>query len=265
MPIVQVNDIHLYYETYGQGEPLVLIAGFSADHTAWQEVVDKFKNNFQVIVFDNRGAGQSDIPPGPYTIETLCKDVVSLCDQLEIQQAHFVGNSMGGFMVQYLAGKFPERVKTATISNSTYGPEHAFNLYLDIQLELIKAGTPFELVVKSSCTWVYSYDFLMNKGKFQDVVKLALNNPYPFTLEGYENQHHALKNFNSKAWLGTIKSPTLVIGSDEDLIFPVAAIRALTDYIPNSNYIEFKRCGHLPMVEYPEQFVKVVKEFIGGS
>ena len=65
MPIAKINGINLYYEDYGKGDPLVLIAGFSVDHSVWQPVIDLLSHCYRVIVFDNRGVGQSDTPPGP--------------------------------------------------------------------------------------------------------------------------------------------------------------------------------------------------------
>jgi 3-oxoadipate enol-lactonase len=262
MPHIKANEVNLYYEMHGEGEPLVLIAGFSADSTAWSEVVDSFKQDFQVVVLDNRGVGQSEIPMGSYTIVEMAQDVISLCDKLHINKAHFIGNSMGGFIVQSLIHRFPDRVNTAIISNSTYTADCGFNLYLQAQLDFLKAGVPVDLLVRASCSWVYSYDFLVTRSQYEEVVQLALNNPFPFTLEGYEGQFSALKEFNSLPWLNTIKTPTLILGSDNDLIFPEPSIRALSEHIPDAKYHGFRNCGHLPMIEYPEEFTQVVKSFI---
>lgn len=246
MPTLKANGINLFYESHGQGEPLVLIAGFSADHTAWREVVDRFKQDFKVIVFDNRGVGQSDTPRGPYNIELMCKDALALCDELGISQAHFVGSSMGGFIVQHLAGKFPDRVKTLTITNSAKTPDYAFNLYLQTQLDLLKAGAPLDLIIKTSCTWVYSYDYLVGKDKFNEVVQLGMEAPYPFTVEAYEAQYHALKTFNSTPWISSINRPALVIGAEEDIIFPESSIKALANSIPSAQYVGFKNAAICP-------------------
>nr|WP_258956523.1 alpha/beta fold hydrolase [Legionella sainthelensi] len=69
MPRIKVNDISMYYERHGQGEPIVFIAGFSADHLAWAAIVEYLKEKYQVILFDNRGIGQTDIPEGLYSID----------------------------------------------------------------------------------------------------------------------------------------------------------------------------------------------------
>jgi pimeloyl-ACP methyl ester carboxylesterase len=94
MPKITVNDITMYYETHGEGEPLILISGFGADHLMWDEVVSRLKNNYKVIVFDNRGAGQTDVPQKPYTIAEMSDDTAQLCHQLHIKKAHFIGNSI---------------------------------------------------------------------------------------------------------------------------------------------------------------------------
>jgi len=265
MPKVKVNDINIYYERHGQGEPLILIGGFGADHTIWDSIDDIFSKHYEVIVFDNRGAGQTDVPMGAYTIEQLTKDVVSLCKALKITKAHFIGNSMGGYILQELACHYPSLVKSAIISNSTNGGRTCFHNYLEAQLELIKAEVPLNVLIKATCSWVYSIDYLLQPGILNVLIQEQLENPYPFTINGYEGQYAALKNFNSKQWLNKINVPTLVIGADQDLIFSELSIKALADNIPDAEYYCFQQCGHLPFIEYPEKFINVVLDFISKA
>lgn len=262
MPKIKVNDINMYYEIQGEGEPLVLIAGFSVDHTTWQSVVDIFKKNFQVIVFDNRGAGQTDAPIGQYSIAQMADDTAKLCAALNITNAHFIGNSMGGFILQYLARHYAHLVKSATISNSALTIECVFHLYVAAQLQFIKANAPVRALIIASCSWAFSYDFLMQRNMLEAMIALGLNNPYPFTLAGYEGQYAALDVFDSRAFAPEINVPTLVVSGDEDKIFSEPTTKALADAIPHSTYHCFKTCGHLPMVEYPEQFAAIVTQWI---
>lgn len=262
MPKINVNNIEMYYESHGEGEPIVLIAGFSADHTVWNGIIDGLKDAHQVIVLDNRGAGQTDVPKGPYSIEQMASDVIALCDQLGVDKAHFIGNSMGGYIVQTLAYQYPNRVKSVIISNSTTSTQCGFHLYVNAQLELMKANAPIIPLIKASCSWAFSHQFLIQPGVMDYLIKISLENPYPFSLVGYEGQYAALDNFDSKPWVSNIKVPTLVIGSDEDLIFIEKLIKSLKDQIPHASYYSFENCGHLPFIEYPEQFVNVVLEHI---
>jgi len=262
MPKITIKDIEMYYEIHGTGEPIIFIGGFSVDHTAWLDVIERFKDSYQVVLFDNRGAGQTSAPKNAYTIEQMAEDVVSLCKKLNIKQSHFIGNSMGGFILQTLAYKHPNLVKTAIISNSTYTINSCFHYYVSAQFELLKANAPLSALIKASCCWAFSFQFLSQPGMLERLIQLTLNNPYPFTLTGYEGQYAALDKFNSSDWVNQIKVPTLIISGDQDLIFREPLVKSLAEKIPNANYYCFKNCGHLPYLEYPDQFAKVVKEFI---
>jgi pimeloyl-ACP methyl ester carboxylesterase len=262
MPTSKINDITLYYESHGQGEPVVLIAGFGSDHTVWGGIVNLLKDSHQVIVLDNRGIGQTDVPTGIYSIKQMAQDVIALCDHLGVKKAHFVGNSMGGFIVQSLAYHYPDRTKSILISNSTTNAQCCFNIYLAAQLELLKAEAPLISLIKSSCSWVFSYGFLSQPEVFANLVQLTLDNPYPFTITGYEGQYAAIKAFDSRQWINQINVSTLVMGADEDLIFNEKSVKSLADSILGSTYFSFSHCGHLPFIEYPEKFARLVVEHV---
>ncbi|WP_133131341.1 alpha/beta fold hydrolase [Legionella yabuuchiae] len=261
MTHTKINDIEMYYETHGKGEPIVFISGFSADHTLWREVTDFFKKKYQVVLFDNRGAGRTEVPEGDYSIEQMADDVAALCSHLGLTKANFVGNSMGGFILQSLMKRHHKLIKTAVISNSASTINSCYKIYLASHLEFLKANAPMEALAKASCSWVYSYQFLSKKDVFQKLVQFELDNPYPFTIKGYEGQYAALQSFNSESWLSTIEIPTLVIGSDQDLIFRESLIKALSVNLPKASYFGFKECGHLPPLEYPEAFYELVQNF----
>lgn len=262
MPKIKLNDISMYYEIHGKGEPIIFIAGFSADHTTWQEIIDLFKNHYQVILFDNRGAGQTDAPKGPYSIEQMANDVVLLCSNLNIKHAHFVGNSMGGYILQTLAFKYPELVKSAVISNSAMMTHCCFHFYVEAQLEFIKSNTPLTALIKASCSWAFSYRFLSQPGMFDRLLKWGIENPYPFTIDGYEAQYAALDIFDSRNWISKINVPTLVLGSDQDLIFNESIVKQLANQIPKAKYHGFSDCGHLPHLEHPQVYFNVIKTFL---
>lgn len=264
MPKITVNDISMYYEIHGEGEPLVLIAGFSADMTTWLPCLEVLKKQFQVIVFDNRGAGQTDAPFGKYSITQMADDVAALCVALNIKQAHFVGNSMGGFILQKLALNYASLVKSAVISNSTTSANCVFHLYVDAQLQLIKAKAPLRSIIQASCCWAFSYRFLTQPGTLDLLLEIGMNNPHPFTVTGYEGQYAALDHFDSHSWAADIDVPVLVLAGDQDLIFSEASIKSLAEIIPSAAYYCFEECGHLPMMEYPEQFAEIVSGFVNA-
>lgn len=98
-----INKANLYYETHGRGEPLLMIQGWGMDITGWQYIIEPLSQQFQVIVFDNRGAGRSEVTPGKYTTRLLADDAAALLDHLRIDHVHVLGWSMGGMIAQELA------------------------------------------------------------------------------------------------------------------------------------------------------------------
>jgi 3-oxoadipate enol-lactonase len=112
MPTVLVNGIHLYYEVHGQGEPLVIIGGLSIDISEYPLMIKDLASDFQVIAFDNRGAGRTDKPDSPYSIEMMADDTEGLLTSLGISQAHVLGFSMGGRIAIDFTLKHPEQVKS---------------------------------------------------------------------------------------------------------------------------------------------------------
>src|SRR3954470_2981688 len=110
MPSVLFNELELYYEETGSGPPLLLIAGLSGNTLGWSMLQPVLAEHFRVIAFDNRGAGRSSAPPGPYTTAQMAQDAVALLDYFDIDRAHIIGQSMGGMIAQELALAHPERV-----------------------------------------------------------------------------------------------------------------------------------------------------------
>ena len=118
MPKMLVNSLNFYYETHGEGEALVFIHGLGSSTQDWERQLDYFSSRYQVILFDVRGHGQTDKPPGPYSVPLFAQDLAGLLDTLGIPAAHICGISMGGMIAFQMAVYYPEMVKTLTVVNS---------------------------------------------------------------------------------------------------------------------------------------------------
>ena len=105
--LVNANGINIYYEKSGSGPYLILIEGLGAATYLWEKQVPEFSKHFTTVVYDNRGVGKSDKPPGPYTIKMMADDLAGLMDTLKIPKAHILGASMGGFIAQEFALSYP--------------------------------------------------------------------------------------------------------------------------------------------------------------
>src|SRR5262245_57316151 len=103
MPRLQAHGIEIFYDVHGAGEPLLLIAGFACDHTIWSAVCPLLASRYRVIVFDNRGVGQTSAPEAAMTIPQMAEDAAGLLDGLGLGRVHVAGHSMGGMIAQELA------------------------------------------------------------------------------------------------------------------------------------------------------------------
>jgi pimeloyl-ACP methyl ester carboxylesterase len=122
LPVAKINEINMYYELHGEGEPIVLIAGLSMDITSMELIISCLSKKYQVLAFDNRGAGRSDKPNIPYTIDMMANDTADLLRALNIAQAHVVGMSMGGRIAMSLALRHPESVKSLVLASTSARP-----------------------------------------------------------------------------------------------------------------------------------------------
>ncbi|WP_157671385.1 alpha/beta fold hydrolase [Francisella halioticida] len=264
MPKVKVNDINIYYEIRGEGYPLVLISGFGADHITWGKFADKLALKYKIILFDNRGSGQTDCPDQEYSMEQLAKDVKNLCDYLNIEKASFIGYSMGGFIVQQLAHDYSELCENIIILNSATKITKHYSLFMQAFYALLNNDTIApEILAKLFLPWAYSDSFLSNELNVDKIIETIAKKPHPFTLIGFKNQRSAVDNFDSTGWIKTVRTPALIVGSKKDIIFYEKNIRNLFELMPNSKYFKFKNVGHLPYIEEPDKLLQVVHEFIG--
>lgn len=262
MPKIKINDISIYYEEHGQGEPLVLISGLNSEHVIWTSVLDKFAKHYRVILLNNRGAGQTDAPDGPYTIEQMADDAIDLCKKLQIEKAHFIGSSMGSCIVQAIAYRHPEFLKSIIASNALMVLHASFLFNAQAQVELRKANAPMAAIIKTACAWGFSYHFLAQPGRIEQYVQASMANPYPITAKAAEAQLAALEVFDSRSWASSIKVPMLIISADQDIVIPERLSQDLAREIPHAEYYSFTDCGHIPYVEYPAEYFEVAHKFL---
>lgn len=260
MPSIHLNHISLYYETQGHGVPIVFVAGFNVDHHCWDPIVDECAKIGQTLVFDHRGTGRSDCPDVPYSIEMMANDVLALCDALDLERCHFIGASMGVGIVLYLAHHHPERCRTLVLSNGFTQIDPRFLYFANTQVKLLESGAEPSLIAKLSWPWIFSTAFLTKPGVL-DLLNSALAESPPLDKTGSANQLHALSTLDNRPLLNQIQTPTLVIGSNQDLIVPESEIRFLANHLPNADYYCFTGIGHAPHIEAPETFNDIVQKF----
>jgi len=262
MPQAKLNDISLYYEIYGKGKPLLLIAGLGSDNSSWAGVVKIFSKRFQAIVFDNRGAGRSSIIRKQHTIRRMADDAVRILDYLGIERAYIIGHSMGGYIAQEMAINYPDRVDRLVLESTAPVSSKRNNiLFEDIYNQLEREGYS-EAWVKRWAFWLFSVE-AFGRGKFIDTfIKQAAKYPYPMSADSFKAQAEAIAKFDSRSQLSGIKAKTLIIEGEDDILIKPDEARALVKHIRGSVIKLIRGLAHCIHMENPALFTKAVVDFL---
>ncbi|MHA1379841.1 MAG: alpha/beta fold hydrolase [Candidatus Helarchaeota archaeon] len=263
MPVFKTeDDVELYYEVAGEGQPLLLIMGLGAKMTGWRKQVEYFKDKgLKVISYDARGVGKSSRPDVPYTMDMFVNDAMNLIDHLDInQKIHLCGISMGGMVSQHIALKYPEKLKTlillATTSKASVGPLIE-NIKMMQQLDEDQR-------VKSMMAVLFSRDFYKkmksDKKLYEDYKKETLTDET--RVQDYINQSKAIEAHDTIDLLHEIKTPTLIIVGTKDLLLPANHSRKLHKHIPNSELKIIDGVGHGMTYEAADKINPLIWEFI---
>jgi len=265
MPKAQSNGIEIYYEIHGEGQPLVLISGLGYSSWQWHKMVPLLAEHFQVIVFDNRGVGQSDKPAGPYVAQMLAADTIGLLDALGIDKAIVMGHSMGGFIAQSMALEYPERVSKLILASTNFGgPNHipvtpdAMKVLSDVNSDAL---TRFKngLVVSTAPGRAEK-----NPEMIEEWVKWRVANPIePVHYQAQLAIGLALipeaAAFENK--LKNVSVPTLILFGAHDNVVPPANADLLAKQISGSQIRILPDAGHFFPLEVPEEASQIVIEF----
>lgn len=262
MAFLKINSANIYYELHGEGDPIVLIAGLKADHTAWIPILNKLAINHRVLIFDNRGTGRTTDEPKHFSLENLAKDVIALIDELEIIKPHLVGHSMGGAIAQIIARQYPDDIRSVALCNTFLKfNESAKNGFRGI-LDLHKSGATQTEIIDCILPWGFSSKFL-GSDKISAIRAARNENPYPQSAFDYERQFQALCDFDSRSWIDQIAIPVLVLGSDEDITATLSESEEIADRIKHSLFVSMPT-GHASQIENPAAFVEKLQNFYCG-
>jgi len=265
MPKVRVGDIQMLYVEAGQGEPVVLIMGFSGDHLAWGFQFHAFAERYRVIAFDNRGAGESDTPNLPYTMRMMAEDTRGLMDVLGVDRAHVVGVSMGGMIAQELALNHPGRVRTLHLGCTLARPD-AYMRALAESWRDLRVNLSREASLRAFGPWLFAPQTYAERPEFVELLfQNALANPHPQTLTGFLRQGEAIAGHDTVERLGQLRCPTLVSVAEEDILVPPRFSRQLAADIPGAKLEEVPGAAHAYFWERPDVFNALCLEHFARS
>jgi 3-oxoadipate enol-lactonase len=265
MAYAEIDGIKLYYEEHGSGVPLLLIMGFTANATAWEVAVPALAQQHRVIMFDNRGAGRSDQPEGPYSMAQLADDAIGLLDTLGVARAHVYGVSMGGMIAQHVYLRHPDRVLSLTLGCTTPGGKQAVAAPPEVVQTLLGATsmTP-EQAFEANLPILYS-DAFVAAHKQEMLARAEKYADLRATPQGVQGQMQAIVGHDTYERLPDFRVPTLVLHGDADQLVPTANGKILAERIPEARLVLYPGARHGFFGEYLEQSCHDLLAFTAGA
>jgi pimeloyl-ACP methyl ester carboxylesterase len=258
---VKVGDIDIFYKAFGKGDPILLIMGYSGSMYSWDPVVLKeLSTNHTVIVFDNRGIGNTTIGSKNFTIEQFAADTAGLLDALKINKSDVLGFSMGGMIAQQLTVNYPDKVDDLIIYASYCGENQSIPLNQEIFPQKINLSeSASDDVKKRLVPLLFTPNWIKQNPHYLE--KFASSDLPPIDI--LERQGEAIVSWEGVCdQLKDISQDTLVVTGTNDLIVPSANSLMLVEGIPGAWLAQFKDGGHALMYQYPEKLSEVINTFL---
>jgi pimeloyl-ACP methyl ester carboxylesterase len=261
MPVVSAPDIDISYEVRGEGEPVLLIAGFGCDRTIWSQLVPRLTDQYQVIVFDNRGMGRTRAADGPTSIAQMAGDTATLLAALGRGRVHVAGHSMGGMIAQELALRHPEAVASLMLLSTCARLDERGRAIIQSWGELPRL-VDLRTTTRFILPWIYTSAFYERPGAVDQVLQAITTHSYPPTPQAIHAQSQAICDWDNSSRLGAIHHPTLVLVGSADILLPIPCSEELAKGIPNAELQVLANTGHGLLIESPEPVADTLRNWL---
>jgi len=256
----EIEGITITYLECGADNPenIVFIHGLSGNVMNWWDQFEDFRDDYRLLIPDLPGHGKSDKPENfDYSVESFARIIIGLMNQLEIDKAAIVGNSLGGAIAGYLAIHYPDRVDKLVLSDSA-----------GIKISpLLKAVTPIATPITirwSGVTSARQYPGTDEKNRIRADFSASYRDtseeiPY---LKAIDQSLAQIARFDFTDDLPKIQAPTLIIWGDNDKTVPFKIHQTFAGKIPNNQLYVVKEGGHTPNMSKPEEFNCALEKFL---
>ena len=249
MTFVESGGLRIHYALTGAPDaPVVVLSNsLGTNFTMWDLQAPALEEHFRLLRYDTRGHGRTGVPPGPYTIEELGRDVLGLLDGLKLDRVHFCGLSMGGLIGQWLGVHAPERINRLVLCSTC--PKIGTPEMWNPRIEAIRKSGMNAIATSIIERWL-TPEFRVRAPQPTLALLGLLQSTSP---AGYTACCEALRDADLREAITTIRTPVQVIMGARDPATPAADGRAMAQRIPNARYAELD-ASHLCNVESPDRF-----------
>ncbi|WP_458746355.1 alpha/beta fold hydrolase [Candidatus Nitrosocosmicus sp. T] len=261
---VRVGDIDIAYKTFGEGDPIILINGYSFNMDSWNPtLLETLAANHTVIVFNNRGMGNTTSGEEEPSISLFANDTAGLLDALNIQKADVLSWSMGGRIAQELTLTYPDKVGRLILYAIGCGNPNSVPQSQEVRNEFMNGTGTAEERIARLVPLFFPEEWRNENPNYLESIPKSTETVLNETLN---NQIAAAGSSSSTCdRLKTVTQPTLVIVGTDDAATPAPNSLTMAELIPRAWYVQINGAGHGLMYQYPEQFSGVVETFLENS
>jgi len=268
---VHPDGLDIRYEYFGDGsrEAVALLNGLAMSTRAWYGFLPLLADEFDVLLYDYPGQGESSKPDAPYSITAIAGYLTDVMDALGVEKVHSMGISYGGFVAIEHARLFHARLHTLTLSGIILSQEELFEQYEAISLRFYREGPArFDLYTE------YMYEKIFGEAFVRRVTRAGLEPMRQRFVERYRDDLHCLIRLTEaqEEYFGSldermpeyraVTTPTLIMPGAQDRAIPLWAQRKMLDVFPDSRWLLVPESGHVVYLERPDLFFPTLKAFM---
>ena len=263
MPQVDVDGLAINYDVQGEGEPLLLIPYLSADHACWAFQLPAYTEHFSCIAIDLPGTGESDKPPGPYSIQGHADQVAAFLGAIGIERAHVAGMSFGAAVGLHLAARHPGRVRSLSLHSGWHASDDYLKLVVEQWRTLARTlPTVADVVIQAIFPWCFTPDMYVERPEFVGTLVDFVRGRPAQPVDAFLAQTDAVLAHDAAAVLGDIDVPTLITFGARDLVCSTRFAEPLKGGIAGSELVVFEHLSHAGLHEDPETFNRATLAFL---
>lgn len=258
---IHVGDIDIAYKMFGNGKPVLLINGFSAPLDFWDPILlANLASNHTVIVFDNRGIGNTTSGIKKFSISQFANDTAGLLDALNVSKADVIGWSMGGMIAQELTLMHPEKVDKLVIHASSCGGKQSVLPSQEVIMAAVTISSNSVERIQKILPLLFPEIWRMQNPNYLEKLPRTTE---VIPSETLDLQTEAILNWEGVCdKLNIITQPTLVVVGTDDFFTPSSNSLLIAEKINGSRLVQIPGGGHGVMFQYPETFNSILQTFL---
>jgi 3-oxoadipate enol-lactonase len=260
MKSIRANNINIAYEDCGNGPPLLLLHGFSLDHTMWSAQVEKLQRSYRLIIPDLRGLGETEDPVQTFSVADMADDAAALLEAVDIPAAAVAGFSMGGYILAQMLVRHPLKVRAAAFVSTQAGAdtaERAEARVKTMRFVIDEGAKAFaEAFVPQLFSPTYAASHPDEVGQTYEVISSQRPNSIAMLLDAMRQRE------DMTPYLKEINQPCAVIGGGSDALISSQAMRDLQEGLPDCKIELINGVGHMSTVEAPDKVSFELDQFM---